>query len=115
MRRFARTKFGVRADAAGIAARTVDNVRFHSKREADRYRQLKELLNIGYISGLRLQPRYPLIVNGVKICDYVADFAYRDREGRPVIEDSKGMRTAVFILKSKLFAVCYPDLRIIEV
>ena len=38
----------------------------------------------------------------VKIFDYYADFAYTDRDtGRRIIEDSKGVRTAVYKLKKK--------------
>ena len=33
---------------------------------------------------------------------YIADFRYVDHEGKTVVEDSKGMRTPVYILKRKL-------------
>jgi hypothetical protein len=45
------------------------------------------------ISDLKRQPRYPLIVNGAKICTYVADFSYV-RDTALVIEDCKGVETA---------------------
>ncbi|NOQ50932.1 MAG: DUF1064 domain-containing protein, partial [Desulfuromonadaceae bacterium] len=33
---------------------------------------------------------------------YIADFTYLDRNGNYVVEDSKGMKTQIFIVKQKL-------------
>jgi len=115
MRRPGYSKYGVRTDQAGIEARTEDNIRFHSRRECERYKVLRANLRAGIISNLKLQPRFPLFVGEQKICEYVADFSYQDLSGKPVIEDVKGARTAIFIIKSKLFSACYPGLRIVEV
>lgn len=104
----------IRIKVAPKEDRTADGVVFASKREMGEYLKLKALERGGIISGLRLQPRFPIIVNGVKVCDYVADFACVDREGRPCIYDAKGMITEKYKLKSKLFHACYPDLRIVE-
>lgn len=94
----------------------VDNIRFASKREAARYSELKMLQRVGLIRNLVLQPRFPLIVEGQKICDYIADFSYVEKgSDRLVVEDPKGMRTPVYRLKAKLFSVCYPHLRITEI
>lgn len=81
----------------------VDGIRFDSKAEARRYGDLKLLERAGEIRDLRLQPRYPLTVNGVKVCEYRADFAYLDRTGTPITEDVKGVSTKDFIIKAKLF------------
>lgn len=94
--------------------RTLDGVVFASKREMQRYAELKMLTRAGTILDLELQPRFPLVVNGAKVCTYVADFRYRSLDAKTVIEDVKGMRTEVYRLKAKLFQACYPDLRIIE-
>jgi hypothetical protein len=110
-----KSKFGVDQSTKGKEARTCDNIVFHSRRECERYRVLRADLRAGIISNLKLQPRFPLIVNGEKICEYVADFSYLDLQGHPIIEDVKGARTALFIVKSKLFHAIYPDLRILEV
>jgi hypothetical protein len=80
----------------------VDGIAFDSKAEAKRYAELRLMLDAGTIYGLRLQPRYPLTVNGVKVGTYVADFAYVDAAGDDVVEDVKGVRTPVFKLKAKL-------------
>src|SRR6185369_7689355 len=81
----------------------IDGIRFASKREAHRYCELKMLEKAGEISALRLQPRYPLTVNGLHVCTYVGDFQYTTSEGRIVTEDSKGVRTRDFVNKAKLF------------
>lgn len=83
---------------------TVDGIRFHSKKEAKRYQDLKLLERAGQIRNLTLQPRYPLDVNGKRVCTYVGDFKYFDlMKGRTIIEDVKGVRTREYILKRNLF------------
>lgn len=94
--------------------RTADGVVFASKHEMLEYLKLKTLLNAGTLTDLELQPRFPLVVNGVKVCDYIADFRCRDVSGRISIYDAKGHRDALYKLKYKLFHACYPDLRIVE-
>jgi hypothetical protein len=98
------------------AVRTeIDGIVFSSKREAAHYSSLKILQKAGYIAELALQPKFPMVVNGVKICTYIADFSFIDQSGNLCIHDVKGMRTPVFSLKAKLFHALYPDLRIIEI
>lgn len=84
----------------------VDGRTFDSKAEARRYLELKKLQASGVISGLRLQVRFPLSVNGVTVGKYVADFVYI-RDGRRVVEDVKGMRTAVYKLKCRLMLAVF--------
>lgn len=79
----------------------VDGVTFASKKEATRYLILKERLKAGEIASLELQPKYPMVVGGVKVCVYVADFRYREG-GESVTEDVKGCKTAVYRIKKKL-------------
>ena len=79
----------------------VDGHRFASLAEARRYMDLKRLQDAGEISQLRLQPRYPIVINGIPVCVYVADFSYIGSTGI-VVEDVKGVRTAVYRLKNKL-------------
>lgn len=87
---------------------TVDGIKFASKREAARYADLKRLERAGEITALRLQPRYPLTVNGMFVTTYVGDFEYVETStNRLVTEDSKGVRTRDFINKAKLFHALY--------
>lgn len=93
---------------------TVDNIRFDSLREANRYKELTLLQKAGKIENLRLQVPYELIpaqyaeVDGKKKCieravKYIADFVYYDKEaGQWVVEDSKGMKSKDYIIKRKL-------------
>jgi hypothetical protein len=86
----------------GARKTVVDGVTFASAKEAARYAELRTLERAGIIKGLILQPRFPLAVNGSKVCTYVADFEYRDEAGTRVIEDVKGVRTDVYRIKNKL-------------
>ncbi len=86
----------------------VDGHTFPSKREARRYEELRLLEQGGVIANLELQPRYPIVVNGVAICSYVGDFRYNDTEtGDNVLEDVKGFRTLTYKLKAKLMQAVY--------
>lgn len=89
---------------------TVDGITFDSKREAERYQELKLMEETDFISFLVLQPKF-LIQEGyrdsagkwVRPIEYVADFQYYDDlEDRQVVEDVKGVKTAVYRLKKKL-------------
>lgn len=84
----------------------VDNIRFPSKLEAERYMYLKALERAGTIRDLKLQPRFKLHVNGELICSYVGDFEYekevKEGEWIYVLEDTKGVETPEFKLKKKL-------------
>ena len=84
----------------------LDGIGFSSQRERDRYANLKLLERSGTITGLRLQRRWPLVVNGRRIAVWVSDFDYH-RDGRLVVEDCKGFRTREYILKKKLFEALY--------
>jgi hypothetical protein len=85
---------------------TVDGITFASKAEARRYQELKMLVKAGVIGDLRLQPRYPFVVNRVKIGAYVGDFLY-ERDGVEIVEDVKGVLTPVYRLKKKLMKAIY--------
>ena len=92
---------------------TVKNgIRFSSKREAHRYEELLLCLKSGTIQDLKLQPKFDFPM-GFK---YFADFSYTQPDGKKIVEDVKGFRTHVFILKEKCFKYFYPqlELRIIK-
>lgn len=92
----------------------VDGIKFDSKAESARYLELKNLEKAGEISDLQRQVRFELIPsqhdeNGEVIerpCYYVADFVYRE-SGKTVVEDCKGYRTDVYIIKRKLMLYRY--------
>jgi len=80
---------------------TVDNIIFDSKREAQRYTELKLLFRAGLIQNLELQPKLDFILEGEKIFTYKPDFIYFEG-GHRIVEDVKGMKTPVYRLKKKL-------------
>lgn len=88
----------------GNVRTTIDGISFASKREAERYGQLKILERAGEVRNLRLQVPFPLRVAGELVCTYVADFAYEDRRlgWTEVVEDAKGVRTREYAIKRKL-------------
>ena len=53
------------------------------------------------------QPTIDLTVNGIKVCRYVADFYVVKQGGEVVIEDVKGVKTAAYRLKAKLFKALF--------
>lgn len=88
---------------------TVDGIQFDSAKEAKRYEKLRDMQEAGEIQGLRLQVPFELLpsfeCDGVKYrgMRYVADFVYY-RDGKHVVEDCKGFKTAEYKLKKKLMA-----------
>lgn len=108
---------------------TLDGIIFDSKREAQRYAELKLLLRAGQISDLQLQVRFELLPAQYETSDavytkgarkgqskrgrcieksvvYLADFVYTEN-GRRIAEDAKGLRTKDYIIKRKLFRLRY--------
>ena len=102
----------------------VDGITFASKHEAYRYIELKYLQRTGQIKDLQIQRAFVLIgaqkdENGQIIehpVKYVADFCYKDKDGKTVVEDAKSpaTRTDVYVLKRKLMLSIY-GIRIQEV
>ena len=76
---------------------------FDSKREANRYAELKLLERAGEISDLKLQVPFELIPKqpGERSVKYIADFVYLEG-GKSVVEDVKGKKTRDYIIKRKL-------------
>lgn len=93
----------------------VDGIKFDSKKEARRYKELLILQLAGNIKDLKLQQSFSLLVNQIEVCRYVADFVYFDNEkGKQVVEDVKGFKTRMYILKKKLMKAVY-GIEILEV
>ena len=109
----------------------VDGMVFDSKKEYRRWRELQLLEKSGVISDLQRQVKFILIpaqrepetigkrggiIKGKVIekeCSYYADFVYLEN-GEKVIEDTKGIRTADYIIKRKLMLYIH-NLRIREI
>lgn len=89
---------------------TVGGKAFDSIKEGSRYADLVLMERSGEISELKCQVPFLLIPsqkceNGKVIekpVKYIADFVYKDKNGNTVVEDTKGVRTADYIIKRKL-------------
>lgn len=108
-----------------------DGEQFDSKKEANRWAELRILEKAGQISDLRRQVKFVLIPaqyeestevyqrgqnkgkpkRGKLLeheCSYLADFVYRVTEtDRTAVEDTKGFRTKDYIIKRKLMLERY--------
>lgn len=102
----------------------LDGYTFDSLAEAKHYKfNLLPRFKAGEISTLQVHPRYRCMIDGVKVCDYIADFSYIDLNqtglqgqiGCEVVEDVKGFKTDVYKLKKKLVEALYRGTKIIEI
>jgi hypothetical protein len=96
------------------APTVVDGIRFASKREAQRYGELKRLEKAGHILGVETQPQFLLWAHrfddpltAVPVGKYIADFRYYKPDGELVIEDVKGVSTTVYRLKKRIVEAQY--------
>ncbi len=86
---------------------------FDSKREYNRWCELRLLERSGIICNLQRQVKFRLIDSQKtperteRPCDYIADFVYYENDGSRVVEDCKGMRTDVYKIKRKLMLEKY--------
>ena len=97
----------------------VNGIRFDSKREANRWAELRLMERAGKIQKLKRQVRYLLIPSQYRVgkciereASYIADFVYI-KDGHLVVEDCKGFRTPEYRLKRKLMLQLY-DIRLVE-
>ena len=105
---------------------TVDGMTFDSRREANRWYELKMLERAGDIKNLRRQVKYELTpafrdYDGKvfeRASSYIADFVYEQALpmglAKTVVEDVKGHRTKEYVLKRKMMMDKY-GIRIKEV
>ena len=92
---------------------TMDGISFDSIKEMNHYCDLKYLLMAGEISDLEVHKPFEL-QEGFRAADgrwvrpitYEADFVYKDKDGRQIIEDvkSKATKTPAYNIKKKMMA-----------
>lgn len=86
-----------------------DGIKFDSKKERDRYVDLKLIEKAGGIKDLKVQPKFTFPMG----FSYYADFEYFDCAlNKIIVEDTKGVKTQVFNLKRKCMDYFYPDLEL---
>lgn len=92
---------------------STDVAYFASAAELKRWAHLRLGVRAGLYSNLRLQPEFPIEINGMKVTTYRADFSFVDlKAGKIVVEDVKGTTNEkyldpVFKLKRKLVKAVY--------
>ena len=64
----------------------IDGYRFDSMAEAKVYGNLKMQEDNGYISDLEVHPKWEIVVSGVKIQTYKADFRFRKGDKWRVVD-----------------------------
>ncbi len=89
---------------------------FDSKKELNRFMELEILLRAREISDLEVHPKFDLMVNGVKIGRYTADFRYK-KGSDVIVEDvkSRATKTRDYVLRKKILATYDPPVIITEV
>jgi hypothetical protein len=97
---------------------TPDGLTFDSQREHGEWVKLEALARKGVIERLQRQVPYDLVVNGVKVTRYVADFTWHERIApdtwQHVVADAKGYITPEFRIKAKLFKALHGcDIRLL--
>lgn len=100
-----RNKYGV----SPKADRTYKGRVYASKREMQVFQELEIDPTI---STIEHQPIFPLLVNGIKIGYYVADFRVTRKDVFEYVIEVKGHATPVWKLKEKLFRALYPDVNL---
>lgn len=88
-------------------------MKFDSIKERNYYIKLEYLEKAGEIMDLKRQVEFVLIEtfklddNTYRKTKYIADFTYKDKNGKYHVVDTKGVRTDVYKLKKKLMAWKY--------
>jgi hypothetical protein len=86
--------------------------RFDSQREVEAAVALWRRQRAGEIRGLAFQVRWPILVDDVLVCTYVADFQYEERQPdglqwRLRLADAKGFPTPLWKIKKRLMKAVY--------
>lgn len=91
---------------------------FHSKKEAEFARIIDSLRRAKRVEdrvfSYECQKSYAIWINGIKICNYIADFVVKYEDGRVEIIDVKGYKTDMYNLKKKMVEAYY-GVKIIEI
>lgn len=92
---------------------------FDSAKEYTRYLELTWMLKAGTITDLQRQVKFEILpkhyVNGktIRAVFYIADFVYT-KDGKQVVEDVKGFKTDVYLLKKKMMSY-FNGIEVIEI
>lgn len=82
----------------------LDGIKFSSRKEAKRYRQLELLKKSGELLFFLRQVPFHLAGNVKYVCDFLCFW----KDGTVTIEDVKGIKTPMYIFKKKQVEATYP-------
>lgn len=82
----------------------LDGIKFASRKEARRYRELRLLEKSGELSFFLRQVPFHLPGNVKYVCDFLCFW----KDENVTIEDVKGIKTPMYILKKKQVEAIYP-------
>lgn len=88
----------------------LDGIKFQSQGEAYHWLGLKDQMNRGEFREVKRQVKFPLVVNGIEVANYVADFVTMDYSNCIQVIDYKSRFTATLALyqmKRKLMNAIY--------
>lgn len=80
---------------------------YDSKFEASYAQELELRKRAGEIQDFATHKRIPLVVNGFHVCDYYIDFVVYHHDGMVEYVETKGIKTAAWVLKWKIFEATY--------
>ena len=100
------------ARVKNVRKKLVNGLMFDSTKEARRYQDLELMQKAGQITDLRRQVPYPIYIKGKLICEWRADFVYKEEaQGGQTyfirVEDVKGWKTDIYKLKKKMVEAEY--------
>lgn len=84
----------------------VGGIVFASRKEAGQWQKLLLREGSGQIRGLQRQVPYPMVINGIPVCEYIADWTYYEGDTL-IVGDCKGRKTDLYRLKAKLMLALY--------
>lgn len=91
-----------------------NGIKYDSKKEAEYAKILDLRIKANDIISYQRQVKLSIVVNGVKICNYIADFVVQNNDNLETVIDVKGYKTSIYKLKKKLVEAIY-DLKITEI
>lgn len=99
---------------------TFSGQKFDSKKEFERYQDLRILEKAGIVQNLKRQVKYVLVPKQYlcgklieRECAYIADFVYT-KNNKVIVEDVKGIKTKDYIIKRKLMLHVH-GIRVVEI
>lgn len=99
----------------------IDGITFDSRKEGNFYCELKMLRMAGEVIDFErqvtfeLQPKFKHFGKTERAIKYIADFVVHYKDGRTVVVDVKGDKTAVYRIKRKMLLFKHPDMIFEEV